>query len=120
MKDDNNNELHVSFDIKNENSFDSDSSKKKKYACQEKYKVIIIGDSSVGKTSLFYRYKNKTFTTQILSTIGFEYNEVEVTYKDKVVGLQFWDTCGQETYRSLIRSFYSNAIAAVFVFSVDK
>ena len=120
MRDNNNNELHVCFDVKNESSFDSSDSKKKKKPCKTKYKVIIIGDSAVGKTSLFYRYKNKTFTTQKISTIGFEYNEVEVTYKGKVMQLQFWDTCGQETYRSLIRSFYSNATAAILVFGLDK
>lgn len=83
------------------------------------YKVIIIGDSGVGKTCLSYRITTGKFFEKISATVGFEYYQFLVKYKGKIIKMELWDTCGQETYRSLIRSFFTNASMAIIVYAID-
>lgn len=84
------------------------------------YKVIIIGDSGVGKTCLTYRATNGKFLERIAATVGFEYYQYFVKYQSKILKLEIWDTCGQETYRSLIKSFFNNSSLAIIVYAVDN
>ena len=83
------------------------------------YKIIIIGDSGVGKTSLIYRGTTGKFHESECPTLGFEFFPLFVKYKDKILKLELWDTCGQEIYRSLIKSFYVNSSLAIIVYSKD-
>ena len=83
------------------------------------YKIIIIGDSGVGKTCLTYRITTGQFHNSETPTLGFEFFPLYVKYKDKILKLQLWDTCGQEAYRSLIKSFYINSSMAIIVYSKD-
>ena len=83
------------------------------------YKIIIIGDSGVGKTCLTLRATSGEFKEKLSATVGFEYLPFVVKYKDKILKLEIWDTCGQEVYRSLIRSFFHNSSLAIIVYSVD-
>ena len=83
------------------------------------YKIIIIGDSGVGKTSLIYRGISGKFHESESPTLGFEFFPLFVKYKDKILKLELWDTCGQEVYRSLIKSFYVNSSLAIIVYSKD-
>ena len=62
-------------------------------------KVIILGDSGVGKTSLMNQYVNKRFTSQYKATIGADFLPKEVMIDDKLVTLQIWDTAGQERFQ---------------------
>ena len=87
--------------------------------CDYNYKIIIIGDSGVGKTCLTYRVTTGEFREKIAATIGFEYFPFIVKYKNKVLKLEIWDTCGQEAYRSLIKSFFTNASLAIIVYAID-
>ena len=84
------------------------------------YKLIIIGDSSVGKTSLTHRVTSGVFKDKNLPTIGFEFFPFVVKYKDTIIKLEIWDTCGQEAYRSLIKSYFSNSSLAIIVYAINN
>ena len=84
------------------------------------FKVVVIGDSNVGKSCLTGRAVNDKFDTQYSPTIGFEFLTLCVKIDNRIVKLQIWDTCGQEIYRSLIKSFYRNASLAMIVYSIDS
>uniref|UniRef100_A0A0K8TQ95 Putative ras-related protein rab-7 n=1 Tax=Tabanus bromius TaxID=304241 RepID=A0A0K8TQ95_TABBR len=81
-------------------------------------KVIILGDSSVGKTSLMNQYVNKRFSNQYKATIGADFLTKEVVVDDRVVTMQIWDTAGQERFQSLGVAFYRGADCCVLVFDV--
>ena len=88
---------------------------------KELFRIITLGDSGVGKSSIIMRYTNDTFEEDILSTIGLEFSFKELTLKDGVkIKLKFIDTAGQEKYRSLAKSYYKNAEGVLFIFSYDK
>ncbi|XP_027002309.1 ras-related protein rab7 [Tachysurus fulvidraco] len=81
-------------------------------------KVIILGDSGVGKTSLMNQYVNKKFSNQYKATIGADFLTKEVMVEDRLVTLQIWDTAGQERFQSLGVAFYRGADCCVLVFDV--
>ena len=83
------------------------------------FKIIVIGDSSVGKSSLTLRGTKDNFKDYYTPTIGFEFLSFNIRIKDQIVKLQIWDTCGQEVYRSLISSFYRNSSLAIIVYAID-
>ncbi|KAJ8910435.1 hypothetical protein NQ315_012577 [Exocentrus adspersus] len=80
-------------------------------------KVIILGDSSVGKTSLMNQYVNRKFSNQYKATIGADFLTKEVTVDDRTVTMQIWDTAGQERFQSLGVAFYRGADCCVLVTS---
>ncbi|KAG7242469.1 hypothetical protein INR49_021643 [Caranx melampygus] len=80
-------------------------------------KVIILGDSGVGKTSLMNQYVNK-FSNQYKATIGADFLTKEVMVDDRLVTMQIWDTAGQERFQSLGVAFYRGADCCVLVFDV--
>ena len=84
------------------------------------FKIIIIGNSGVGKSCLSSQATRHYFETSHLTTIGFEYFTFNIKIEEKVIKLQIWDTCGQEAYKSLITSFYRNASLAILVYSIDN
>lgn len=84
------------------------------------YKMIIIGDSNVGKSCLTLKATKNKFTENYANTIGFEFATFNVKLNEKNIRLQIWDTCGQEIYRSLISSFYRNSAIAMMVYSIEK
>lgn len=81
-------------------------------------KVIILGDSGVGKTSLMNRYVNKKFSNQYKATIGADFVTKDVVVDDKLVTMQIWDTAGQERFQSLGVAFYRGADCCVLVYDV--
>ncbi|CAK9806141.1 Ras-related protein Rab-7a [Anthophora retusa] len=81
-------------------------------------KVIILGDSGVGKTSLMNQYVNKKFSNQYKATIGADFLTKEVMVDDRIVTMQIWDTAGQERFQSLGVAFYRGADCCVLVFDV--
>lgn len=78
-------------------------------------KVIILGDSGVGKTSLMNRYVNSKFSNQYKATIGADFLTKEVIIDEKIVTMQIWDTAGQERFQSLGVAFYRGADCCVLV-----
>jgi Ras-related protein Rab-7A len=83
-------------------------------------KVIILGDSGVGKTSLMNQYVNKKFSNQYKATIGADFLTKEVMVDDRTVTLQIWDTAGQERFQSLGVAFYRGADCCVLAFDVTN
>jgi len=83
-------------------------------------KVIILGDSGVGKTSLMNQYVNKKFSNQYKATIGADFLTKEVIVDDRVVTMQIWDTAGQERFQSLGVAFYRGADCCVLCFDVNN
>jgi Ras-related protein Rab-7A len=83
-------------------------------------KVIILGDSGVGKTSLMNQFVNKKFSSQYKATIGADFLTKEVQVDDRAVTLQIWDTAGQERFQSLGVAFYRGADCAVLVYDVNS
>merc|ERR1712121_50396 len=81
-------------------------------------KVIILGDSGVGKTSLMNQYVNKRFTSQYKATIGADFLTKEVMVDDRLVTMQIWDTAGQERFQSLGVAFYRGADCCVLCYDV--
>jgi len=81
-------------------------------------KVIILGDSGVGKTSLMNQYVNKKFSKQYKATIGADFLTKEVMIDDKLVTMQIWDTAGQERFQSLGVAFYRGADSCVLVYDI--
>ena len=84
------------------------------------FKIIIIGDSFVGKSCLTIKAAKNVFENYYTSTVGFEFFSMLYKINSKIIRLQIWDTCGQEEYRSLIQNFYRNASLAILVYSIDK
>ena len=83
-------------------------------------KILLIGDSAVGKTSILFRYINEEFPEYYISTIGVEYKIKTLIINGKRVILRIWDTSGQERYRSITQNFYRNANGILFVFDITN
>jgi len=81
-------------------------------------KVIILGDSGVGKTSLFNKFINDKFSKQYQATIGADFLTKEIIIDDKLVTMQIWDTAGQERFQSLGVAFYRGADACMLVYDI--
>ncbi|CAA6657586.1 unnamed protein product [Spirodela intermedia] len=83
-------------------------------------KVIILGDSGVGKTSLMNQYVHKKFSNQYKATIGADFLTKEVQFEDRIFTLQIWDTARQERFQSLGVAFYRGADCCVLVYDVNN
>ena len=87
----------------------------------QNYKVIVVGESSTGKTTIIQRLVQGTFREEAQSTVGVEFKSFVCTVDGKQRKLQIWDTAGQERFRSVAKSYFRNAVGAALVFSLtDK
>ncbi|KAJ6231928.1 ras and ef-hand domain-containing protein [Anaeramoeba flamelloides] len=84
------------------------------------FKVVLLGESAVGKSSMVVRFVNNTFSEKIESTIGATYTNYEVDLGDYFVKLQIWDTAGQERYHSLTPMYYRGAKGAFIVYDITS
>ena len=84
------------------------------------FKIIVIGDSGVGKSCLTMKAAKNYFEDCYSATVGFEFYSMTIKIKDKLIKLQIWDTCGQEVYKSLIKSFYRNSSLAMLVYPIER
>jgi small GTP-binding protein len=84
------------------------------------YKIILIGDASVGKSNILSRYLSNAFKQDTKSTVGVEFGSKKVSVNGVNIKLQIWDTAGQERYRSLAKVFYKNATVCVLVYDVTR
>lgn len=83
-------------------------------------KVVVIGDSGVGKTSLIQVFENNKFSQAFKPTIGADFSNKEIIVDDRITTLQIWDTAGQERFQSLGSAFYRGADCCVLVFDVTN
>ena len=86
----------------------------------EKYQLLIIGDSTVGKTSILSRYTNGTFNPNYLATVGLDNFTKDETIDNKIIRIKIWDTAGQERYKSLTNSFFRNTQGIIIVYDVTN
>jgi len=84
------------------------------------FKLLLIGDSGVGKSSLLLRYCDDTFTDSFIATIGSDYKVRELTLDGSKVNLQIWDTAGQERFRTITSSYYRGAHGIVVVYDTTN
>ena len=84
------------------------------------FKIIVIGDSGVGKSCLTNKATKNEFEDTYNATVGFEFFSFNLKLDEKIIKLQIWDTCGQELYRSLITNFYRNSSLAVMVYAINN
>ena len=82
-------------------------------------KIIIIGDSGVGKSSLLYSYLNNKPCLYPISSISLDCQSKKIKINNNLVNLIFWDTVGQESFLSITKSYYRNSQIAILVYSVD-
>ena len=85
------------------------------------YKVLLLGDSSVGKTCFLLRYCDKSFQDAHLSTIGLDYRLKTMTLKSgKNIKLQIWDTAGQDRFRAITKNYYKGANGIILIYDVTN
>ena len=84
------------------------------------FKIIVIGDSSVGKSCLTTQAVRNKFIDFYQTTVGFEFLTFNLRINTNVVKLQVWDTCGQEVYKSLISNFYRKSSLALIVYAINN
>ncbi len=86
------------------------------YKCQ----LIVIGDSTVGKTSLLFQYNNQLNPLKQVATVGIDYFTKDVLIEGKVVRTKIWDTAGQERFRSITDNFFKCANGVILVFDLNN
>merc|ERR1712137_1332162 len=84
------------------------------------FKYIIIGDTGVGKSCLLLQFTDKRFQPVHDLTIGVEFGARMINIEDKQIKLQIWDTAGQESFRSITRSYYRGAAGALLVYDITR
>lgn len=84
------------------------------------FKVVLIGDSGVGKSNLLSRFTKNEFNLESKTTIGVEFATKTIEWEDKIIKAQIWDTAGQERYRAITSAYYRGAVAALLVYDITK
>ncbi|CAN6454180.1 unnamed protein product [Victoria cruziana] len=84
------------------------------------FKVVLIGDSAVGKSQLLARFARNEFSLDSKATIGVEFQTRTLTIDHKTVKAQIWDTAGQERYRAVTSAYYRGAVGAMLVYDMTK
>lgn len=84
------------------------------------YKIVVLGDISVGKTSILSRFRYGVFEPEYMPTLGIDFFSQNLFYEDKTIRLILWDTAGEERFRSLIPSYLKNADCIIIVFDITN
>ena len=82
------------------------------------FKILLLGDSGVGKSSIILRYIENNFSQNLMNSIGVDFKLKNIEVKGKKVKLQVWDTAGQERFRTITTSYYKGAQAIIVVFDL--
>jgi Ras-related protein Rab-10 len=84
------------------------------------FKLLLIGDSGVGKTCLLFRFSDDAFNTTFISTIGIDFKIKTVELGGKKIKLQIWDTAGQERFHTITTSYYRGAMGIMLVYDITN
>ena len=84
------------------------------------FKIIILGDSGVGKTAILNRFSDDNFTETYATTVGIDFKIRTINIEGKRIKLQMWDTAGQERFRTLVASYYRGAHGTILTYDVTK
>jgi len=84
------------------------------------FKLILIGDPGVGKSNLLLRYCKNEFNLESTTTIGVEFGNRMVLVENKCIKAQIWDTCGQEQFKAIAKTYYKGAVGALIVYDITR
>ena len=86
----------------------------------EEAKLIVVGETNVGKTSLIKQYIDNIFSEEKIATVGYDTITKEIAIEDRKIKLNIWDTCGQEQYRTINQMFVKNSKIALLVYDITQ
>jgi len=84
------------------------------------FKIVVVGDSSTGKTSIISRFVNNEFINETKSTVGVEFSDKLFKLRDVFIKIHLWDTAGQERYNSVTKGYYKGAKGALITFDLTR
>ena len=98
----------------------NDSSYNESSSYDEKIKLMVIGETRVGKTALIKKYTKDIFGGAYLTTVGIDFQEKIINVEDKVVKLQIWDTAGQERFRNIAKNYFHTSDGFLIVYDISN
>jgi Ras-related protein Rab-8A len=104
----------------NDNLTQDDKIDRAKYPYDHLVKLLMIGDTSVGKSSMLLQFVNNIFTDNFISTIGIDFRVRTINVDNSRLKLQIWDTSGQERFKSITRAYYRGAMGIILVYDVTN
>ena len=84
------------------------------------YKIVIIGDSGVGKSNILSRYVRDEFSMDTKATVGVEFGSKIISINNQQIKIQIWDTAGQEAFQAITRTYYKGATGALVVYDITR
>ena len=93
---------------------------KKQYGYDMLFKLILLGDSAVGKTNILSKYLRDEFDQNSKSTVGVEFSTRNIKIDSYIIKVQIWDTAGQERYRSITNAYYKGAKGGLLIFDLTR
>ena len=84
------------------------------------FKLLVVGESGVGKTCMLLRFADNSFEENFLSTIGVDFKVKQIVVDEKKVKLQIWDSAGQERFKNITASYYRNCSAIIIVYDITS
>ena len=84
------------------------------------FKLLTLGESTVGKSSIILRYTQNEFNASLLSSIGVDFKSKDIMLKNQKIKIQIWDTAGHERFKTITTSYYRGANAIVIVYDVTE
>ena len=106
-------------DSLNEEEFKIERNLKDQSKFDKSIKLIFLGESSVGKTSIIHRICQGEFSPNLKATISLELNNYYIKINDYIIRIQIWDTAGQEKYNSIVKNYFQNADIAIYIYAIN-
>ena len=85
-----------------------------------KFKIMILGESKIGKTCFITRYTNNNFSGAYLTTVGIDFQSKIITLNNKTIKLQLWDTAGQERFRNITKNYYQTSHGFIVAYDISE
>lgn len=93
---------------------------KKREESESQLKLVLVGDSGVGKSNIISRFTKNEFNLESKTTIGVEFATKVIDIDGRSIKVQIWDTAGQERYRSMASAYYRGAVGALLVYDITR